>query len=264
MMLYFLIPLRSERVTPDWDATSRLLEQTLHSACSQTADEFQVILVCHERPRGIAIPRQCRIVDAPFDPPDLPLNELTSRESLHLLRTDKGRKQLCALNEVRSDPDSHVMFLDADDLVSNRLASFVLAHPRANGWYFDGGYRLDTATPLLVFSRRRFNEECGSSHILRTELAPFPDILNYTKDFDDYYVKRYVAHAYLRERMADLGHPLDPLPFRGAIYVFNGHNLYASHGRARDSVFRTVGRILIKGRPFLGKRRAEFIPTIRE
>lgn len=189
-MLYFLIPLRSRRVTPDWEATCRCLALTLRSAANQTSDDFRILLMCHEPPVGIPIPTQCKVLTVPFGPPPEDIEDLTSGASLEHLRADKGRKLLFGLNEARARPESHVMFLDADD----------------------------------------------------------------------YHVRRYVVHAYIAEDMRKRGTPLAPLPFPGGVYTFNDQNLYASGVRTADSLVRSMARIILKGRPFVSRRRQEFLP----
>jgi hypothetical protein len=174
------------------------------------------------------------------------------------MHSDKGRKILHGLDIARADKGSYVMFLDADDLVSNRLAGFVERHKGANGWYFDRGYRMDYMFNNFVFWRRAFYHECGSSYIIRSDLAPFPESRDDTLDFSDYHVRRYVVHAYVREDLAKRGTPLAPLPFYGAIYTFNGRNIYAYTHRAPETLWRVMVRMLVKGRWMTSRFRKEF------
>ena len=143
------------------------------------------------------------------------------------MRTDKGRKMLHGLALAREDDDSHVMFLDADDLVSNRLAGYVAEHPTANGWFINRGYRLNEAPHPRLFWRHNFHLECGSSHIIRSDIAPFPEKLDDSLDFSDYFIRRYEVHAHLKECLDNSKTPLAPLPFYGAIYTFNQKNIFA-------------------------------------
>jgi hypothetical protein len=241
-MLYFIIPLRDRNTTSNWSGVCRLLERTLASACGQLHEEYRAIVVCHSRPEGIHVPSRCEFLSAPFPSPVLSPHDDGERR-LFLMRTDKGRKLLHGLARARSDPGSHVMFLDADDLISNRLAGFVAEQAGANGWYIDRGYRLDEHLKHVVFWRRRFYEECGSSYLIRSDLAPFPERLDDTRDFSDYFVRRYVVHAYVRSDLERRGTPLVPLPFYGAIYTFNDRNIFATRQRAPDPLWRTMARL---------------------
>ena len=257
-MLHFVIPLGSRQGSGNWPRVCQLLEHTLRSACSQLHSECAALVTCHDKPEGIHVPDNCRIVQVPFAAPALSANDdLGTDAALFAMHSDKGRKLIYGLQLVRSVADSYVMFLDADDLVSNRLAAHVAAHAGQNGWFIDRGYMMKSGS-RWVYPRRRFYEECGSAYILRSDLAPFPEPPDYGKDLNDYYIRRYVVHAYVGDNMREAGHPLEPLPFYGAVYVRSGINMYATRFRRQDSPWRTVARWLVKGRRVTPAIRAEF------
>lgn len=266
-MLYFIIPLRDRSTTSDWPGVCRLLERTLASACGQLHEDCRAVVVCHSRPEGIRVPSRCEFLDVPFSPP-APDPRDDGERRLFLMRTDKGRKLLHGLARARSEPGSYAMFLDADDLVSNRLAGFVAEQAGANGWYIDRGYRMDERLPYAVFWRRRFYEECGSSYLIRSDLAPFPERLDDALDFTDYFVRRYVVHAYVRSDLEKRGTPLVALPFPGAIYTFNDRNMFATSHRAPDPWWRTMARWALKSRWITPSLRQEFgivpVPALAE
>jgi hypothetical protein len=257
-MLYFVIPLRSANTTTDWPAIQRLLAQTLKSVDNQSCKAFRCLVVCHEKPGAIELPKSCEIIEAPFKRPAVNVNSLDSKEALFEMRSDKGRKLILGLSIVKADPSAHVMFLDADDLVSNRLAELVSKKPNCNGWYFDLGYRWNHQTPNWLFPRNNFYHECGSSYILNAQLAPFPEQTDYSKKLDDYYIRRYVVHAYVKENMEKLGLVLSPLPFAGAVYTFNKHNFFANQFRGKDSALTALARIILKGKRIDKNLRTEF------
>ena len=257
-MLNFVIPLRDKSTTDNWLGVCKLLKRTLHSAASQSHGSFRILVVGHSLPDGFELPERCVFIPVHFDPPYLkPDDDIEHR--LWLMRTDKGRKMLHGLARVRKDSVAYVMFLDADDLVSNRLAGFVVENKGANGWFFEYGYRMDIFTdgrPSLYW-RKKFYHECGSSYILRADLAPFPDRLDDTADFSNYYVRRYVVHAYVKDNFEKLGFPLLPLPFYGAIYTFNGKNIFAMTRRTETPLYKLIQR-LIKGRRITPALKHEF------
>lgn len=255
-MLSFVIPLRSKRVSADWSLVSGLARSTVASACNQTHSEFRVVLVCHEVPEWVSTFPQCTVVRAPFPPPDAAL--MNPEERLLGMRTDKGRKVLLGMAYCIKSGGGHVMVLDADDWVSNRLAGFVADNPASNGWYIECGYRHDTVLPFLVYPRKRFYHECGSSIIVNAQRMPFPAVLDLSKDMNDQYVRRYEVHAYVPDCMARMGTPLDALPFPGAIYNINSQSMYATPHRRKDSWFRLAGRVILKGRYFSRRLRREF------
>ncbi|MGA1194381.1 MAG: hypothetical protein ACO3ZG_08405 [Kiritimatiellia bacterium] len=177
---------------------------------------------------------------------------------LFVMHTDKGLKMLYGLARARQDRRAYVMFLDADDLVSNRLAGFVADHHGHHGWYFEKGYRLNESTPPVLFWRHKFYHECGSSYILRGDLAPFPDQINEAADLNDYFVRRYVVHAYVKDDFERRGKLLSPLPFYGAIYTFNGQNFFANDYRKKDGKARAWMRNLVKSVRISDSLREEF------
>ncbi len=133
------------------------------------------------------------------------------------MRADKQHKHQVALRRAMEYSPSHVMFLDSDDLVSNRLAEFVAAHSSENGWYMPSGYFFCEQQPYLHLERRRFDQWCGSAHIVR------PELLDFLPRWDDRLV---FDHRQLARTMEERGTPLRPLPFKGAVYmVSHGENL---------------------------------------
>jgi len=226
-MLIFLVPFKSARAAASWARACRLLARTVASACAQTCADFRVLVACHELPDGAFSSPMLEFIEVDHPPP--------SPSDPDELRMDKKRKLGIALRRAREYSPSHVMFLDADDLVSRRLAAFVAAHPAANGWYLRSGYFHCERQPRLHLERRRFDQWCGSSHIVRPELLGFLDRM------DD---RPFYFHTRLTRDLRRQGTPIRPLPFRGAIYsVAHGEN------------FRDYERILWPDHPLLGPLR---------
>jgi hypothetical protein len=204
-MLVFVVPLQSPEVSRDWRKVSRLAERTLHSICRQKGDDFRVLLVCNKSPDGNFSDSRLSIIEEPFPIPGRSRDERMA---------DKTRKIQRALIQARDWAPFHLMCVDADDCVSNRLAAFVAQHPTARGWYFKTGYVHDAGS-LLIFRRRAFHLFCGSSHIVRCERDDLPRAA--TGSEADYWVLEH-GHSSLEMFLRDRGTPLAPLPFPGAIY----------------------------------------------
>ncbi len=207
-MLGFVIPLKSRQVSRDWRHVSRLLERTLRSVCAQTHPGFHVVVACHEIPELDFRHPQIDFLPVGCDPPGL---DVKAR------RRDKSLKLYQGLQRIRESDPTHVMVVDAADLVSRRLASHVTDHPGANGWFFRSGYICASGMPALHVERRRFHHWCGSGHILKVENIELPDAAE----------RRWrLAHRWVVIRQRARGTPLRPLPFPGAIYnVSHGENL---------------------------------------
>ncbi len=70
-MLVFIIPLKSAKVSSDWQRVSALFENCVKSACNQTSNKFYVIVVCHEKPiTSFQHPNLC-YVQVDFPPPSM-------------------------------------------------------------------------------------------------------------------------------------------------------------------------------------------------
>jgi hypothetical protein len=138
---------------------------------------------------------------------------------------DKGAKLAVGLVHAKRFHPTHVMFVDADDFVSRRLAAHVAANPAAPGWYVDEGLfyskQFKIAEPL-----EKFWSLCGTSHILRADLLPVdldvvaavspPAVANVLGQF---YVERVLGcHLDFQPHVAKMGLELSPLPFNGAVW----------------------------------------------
>ncbi len=254
-MLSFIIPLKCKAVSGNWSLVSELARRTVASALNQTCGDCRVVLVCHDVPDWTGDFRDCVVIKASFPPP-WPLPD-TFEKSFFMMQTDKGRKVLLGMEYCRSVGGGHVMVLDADDWVSNRLAGLVADHSNSNGWYFERGYRRDESLPMLVFPRRKFYHECGSSFILHCGRMPFPETLDFTKDMNDWFIRRYEVHAYVPACMAERGFPLEELPFPGTIYNFHTQNIFATKVR-QETFVRKILRVIVKGRYFSPGMKREF------
>jgi hypothetical protein len=241
-MLAFVVPLKSAAVSKSWNQVTRLVERTLRSACAQTSPEFRVIVVCHEEPEIGFEDQRLEFLRVGFPPPG---QDLDGR-----IR-DKNRKVLAGLRRALTCQPTHVMLLDADDCVSNRLAAYVAQHPAANGWYIAKGCFWREGLDTVHVERRRFHKWCGSSHILRPEFLELP-----APPADDWHFR----HSQVVHQMRARGTPLEPLPFPGAVYLIShGENMfdYASILWPRNPVKRWLRRVLYY-RPLSPAMRAEF------
>ncbi len=205
-MLVFVVPLKSPTVTKDWGHVSRLAIRTLRSLCAQTSPEFHVILACNRAPEGIFQHPNLTVIEEDFPEPDA---------THHSRMMDKFRKLQRASVEARRHMPGHLMFVDADDCVSRRLAAWCAEHPDATGWYFKRAYVYDDGT-RFAFARDDFDLLCGSSAIVRCQPEDLPQSMEEPRT--DYFFLTY-SHPILRDSMRERGTPLEPLPFPGAVYI---------------------------------------------
>lgn len=220
-MLAFIIPLRSSKSTGDWDYVCALFERTLQSICSQDCDDFCVKVVCNEIPDiGFSHP-QVEYVQVDFEVAQL---ESENKYELRLKRElDKVRRMYMGFRSLDLDPNpSYVMFVDADDCVSNKIAGFVASQPVSNGWYINSGYEYPEGKNYVHVKTKELHLKTNSSHIVRYEiLKPFTDL-----EFSEVGLD-FLSHQTMCSHLDNMGYPLQALPFPGVTYVVDhGENIY--------------------------------------
>lgn len=216
-MLVFIVPLKSAKVSDSWERVSQLFERTIRSVCNQTSSEFQVIVVCHEKP------------DIEFEHPnityikvDFPLPTWEVDTDHKSRDTDKQKKIFVGLTYACRFNPTHVMFVDADDCVSKHLAQFVSQNPESNGWMFGKGYEYVDGSNLILLRQKGFYSRCGTSSIVKYEIIA-PDKNMKVDDVN----RRWLFHGRgIKRQLLNNGFTLDILPFLGAVYITNhGENI---------------------------------------
>jgi hypothetical protein len=231
-LLTFLTSLRHPANAVDYRRVGELLAQTLRSATAQKNDAFEVVVVGNLKP-DIEWPNQARFVQVDFPAPEAAKSVGMSREAV--LR-DKGTKLAVAM--LASDPaTTHFMTLDADDLVSNRLAGYVASQTvhSSPGWAIDRGYVFHAPASITLL-RSGFNEVCGTSLIFDRNTIDVPDLP--TGASQDEIIGGFGnrvtfdllgSHKHLRKHCEEAGRPLGILPFPGAAYAIGtGENWWGS------------------------------------
>jgi hypothetical protein len=234
-MLVFVIPLKSSSVSNNWKRVTQLLERCLQSVCNQTSPDFRAIVVGHEKPTLKFSHPQIHYLTVDFPIPQ-PVPGESRQVFLNRKRTDKGRKMLRGLIYASQFNPSHTMLVDADDVVSKRLAQLVSQHPNCNGWYVDRGYRYEEGRDYIYYKRQNFYRMCGSCNVIRYDLNALPEDPEYNRGYG-YYI-RHIDHEKVRGILAANQTPLKPLPFAGAVYtVDNGENQYYDRNRFHNGIF---------------------------
>lgn len=261
--LTFIIPVCHPANCKDWPALQRNLAQTIASVSAQTCDHWKAVVVANHGAALPHLPPHCTVCRVDFAPnPHYEQGESTLEHFRESIRLDKGRRVLAGI--LAAGDMGHVMIVDADDLVSNRLSAFVAAHPEHFGWYVDRGYAYQEGSSILA-RFPKFHELCGTSHIVRADLFDLPHTL---ESAPEPYIRQILgSHIVIQRHLAQRGTPLAPLPFPGAIYRV-GHAL--SHSQSKglyraffktDSILRHPGRILknlARARPLTRAIRTEF------
>jgi hypothetical protein len=234
-MLCFITALKSKVVSKNWETVSALFENSLRSAYEQIDPDFKIIVVCHEIPHlTLDYDDRIEFITVDFPPPEKLVTELTMQ--------DKWKKLAIGMVRAGELKPDFIMFLDADDLVSNRLSQYVNQHKTANGWMLKHGYTYQFRSNWVDFNDCF---HCGSDSIVSSKLINFPQDLS-EQSIRNCIVLRW-GHTIIGEKLAEQGTPLEPLPFLGAMQVVNyGDN---------DSSLYTSQQTWYGLRHFLGKVR---------
>ena len=202
---FFGIPLRSRQASRDWRRVCALLDATLNSTLRQLTPDVEVIIACHQLPTVHSRDRRVTFLQAKHPKPRDRLEQMF----------DKRSKKIMLAEEICRRGGGYLMLLDSDDLVSNRLAEFVLQHDNERGYLVDHGFVYDAQLRQLA-PVSDFDRVCGSSVIPYLSSADCRD--------PRFAWREYVGdtwHAEFRTTSANIGRTLDPLPFPAVVYVTN-------------------------------------------
>jgi hypothetical protein len=160
-----------------------------------------------------------------FPPNDLHELGKAGREAFHdAFRADKGRRVLAGMLAARDS--RFFMIVDDDDQVSAHIVQHVSEYRTSNGWTNEKGYIWDSGGRLL-FAHNEFSHLCGTCLIVRADLYGLPE--RFDEASLDWIKTMLGSHVRIAGILADRGTPLEPLPFRGAVYRV-AHR--GSHSRA--------------------------------
>ena len=204
-MLVFVVPLQSPAASTNWEKVSALAVRSLGAILQQTNPAFHVFLVCNEPPNALPVHPNLTVLRR-----DLPLPAAGAR------MLDKWSKVRIGLVAARRFAPCQIMVVDADDLVSNRLAAHCAANQDMDGWIFDKGWLYDEGSRWLFSYSANFDAICGTSSIVRVKMEDLPTEEEGGRAGN---LILEAGHTKIRPVMRDRGRVLEPLPFRGAVYV---------------------------------------------
>ena len=253
-MFCFVMALKSKAVSKNWERVSSLFEASLCSAYQQINPNIKIIVVCHETPKlNESYDERVEIINVDFPPP--------AKLDTKLTMQDKWNKLAVGLVRAGELNPEFIMIMDADDLVSNRLAEFAQYSPSCNGWIFKKGYQYRYGS-RWIYVNDHYN--CGTNAIVNAKLINFPQ----TTDREE--IKKCVVlttgHLGIETTLAELGTPLTPLPFFGGVQIVkhgdNDSDLWVEHGR--PSIRQLLGRFR-RTRWLSPQLRQEFsIPSVNQ
>lgn len=255
-MLAFVTSFRARALAADWEYHVRLLERTLASLLAQTETGIRVVVVCHEVPDVRIRDPRLHFITVAFPLPRREFNDLT---------VDKVLKISVGARWAIDNGCRFLMYADADDLVSRRLAAFARRRPDANGWYFTDGFVHRYGRPWVLCSPGH-HQTCGTCAVVRTDALRFAPDPVYRGELVE--TLAAAGHNLYSDFMARAGRPLEPLPFPGSIYIQHSDSIATtlppydggagSALRRRLRAIREVGRRVRRARPVTPSLAREF------
>lgn len=219
-MLGFAISLRSKRTTSDWDRAVALLGRTLESVLNQTTEHIRAVVGCHELPDALTV-KDDRVSFEQVDyAPPIYKDEWV---------VDKQRKRELATISAHRMGCTYVMPLDADDLVSSRMAEYVLGQQAEYGYLVEKGYEYNFQRDSFSYAPR-LSRVCGSCGVFRWEEADLPSDPWEPGNFA-YRDQVNTQHPNWKRRSEQVNRPLVSFPFPAVAYVVDtGQNISALKG----------------------------------
>jgi len=224
-MVIFVVTVKPAQLCSDWGRFSALVRRTVTGLTRQISPAYRVVVVCDTLPEGAVVHPHVDYVACRRPP----------AHDWATMEQDKASRLLAGIEHGRRYRPTHYMPVDADDLVSVRLAAFVASQPDGCGWVSRRGYVWPAGWPVVLLERHGFAELCGTSLVLgervvdeffRTEPVAFRGALTLPPGgvwFDH------------QRTSLDNGEHLADLPFPAAIYqVVHGENIRAGAALARE------------------------------
>lgn len=240
-MVVFITSIRHPANSNSYERVLTLADRALRSVCNQTSDAFRVFVVCNQVPALAFSHPNIQFLQVNFPSPSC---LSCSHIAVEGVRLDKGSKYLVGLVHAKRLNPSHVMFFDADDFISNRIAAFVRQDASHNGWFVKAGYIYSARRNAFMSMDGEFQTRCGTCYIVNASLFAVPQefpadasqeciLSHFGKPF---ILELLGSHRYLQDFLSKNGTPLEPLPFRGVVY-------HGDHGENWTRSFRFTRRL---------------------
>jgi glycosyltransferase involved in cell wall biosynthesis len=235
-MITFIICVKHYKNCHSYDATWKLLENTLVSVCNQTDKNFDVIVVSNKTLDdfvGNTKIKNVKFIEVDWEPPATSDNwqirkQTTQQNGMDQIRIDRGTKYILALSQVQkvNNKNHYVMFVDADDFIHKDLAKYV-NNSSKDFLRIKKGFMLGKNKTFKHM--KNFSCVCGTSNITKIELLK--DGINFgeinkdspqakvIKTADNHYLKIIIgSHKWSFNHFENKGYKGEDIPFRAAIY----------------------------------------------
>ena len=230
-MLLAIIPFIADGAADDWQKAVACLERTLGSILGNPEKDLRAMVICQDRPPLKIKDDRYLFLETRQPKPN--------KQDLVAKRTDIGIKTVEAFEAARELSPEYVMIVDADDLISNRLVSYVYQRPSFDAFCLKTGYEWREGSSHFTL-RPVFNQVCGTSFVWRFNERLFPAHLGKT------YTKRICdqAHNRVEAAMDAEGFQVDKIYKPKAVYV-TGHVNQMSKTNQHPTIKRRIKDLVL-------------------
>ncbi len=171
MTLGIIVPLKSKKISRDWQITSEALESTINAILSQSNENYVVVVVGHDCPEFLSSLDNNKITftEVSTPAPDRQLVNFTNKELIN----DKNLKIITGLLLLEKESLSYIYQLDSDDLIHKDFVKTILAQNECAGMIINGGYIYYKSLKRMILTKH-VHHLCGSTNIISTKYLSFP------------------------------------------------------------------------------------------
>lgn len=259
-MIGFVVPIAPKNKIKNWSHSNQLLERTIQSLVNQNNSEFKIFVVHEDKPEihcqhpGIIfVKANCSTLNAEqMDDYNTHVQKYF-KPGYDQIMLNKGYKINLGSRISIDEGCSHVMAVDSDDLISNRIAQHVVDNKESPGWQVQRGYTWNDGSKIIL-RHNQLHGINGSTHIIRKDLV---QTTVHSKTFFDYTL--FESHGYTKKRIfLQYSEALEPLPFRGTVVVQHTQNTSGDFFFNETNLFKEAAKSLLRGRLVSKQIRREF------
>jgi hypothetical protein len=207
-MLLTIIPFIADGVASDWPKAVACLERTLGSIFANPGKNLRAMVICQDKPPLNTKDERYLFLESRHPKPD--------KQDVMAKHRDKSDKVWEAYEAARQLAPEYVMIVDADDLISNTLVSYVHQRPDLDAFCLKTGYAWKEGSAHFTL-RPRFNQVCATAFINRFHKKCFPALLGGSSK-----LICELGHNQVEDVMDDAGLRVDKIYEPKAVYV-TGH-----------------------------------------
>lgn len=183
MKLGILIPLKAKQVARNWSVTCACLEQTLKSIEAQTSDDWEAIVVGHDKPEFLesgSFKTQFSVLDKPAPTAPSHAYRKVDWEWVKVRARDRNSKIIRGMQILSDKNIDYWYYLDGDDLIHKQFVETLMSQDLQAGATIHEGF-LWYAASRRVIPYTNMPIICGSTAVIRTSDVEVPQTLDYSE-----------------------------------------------------------------------------------